>query len=1289
MNYRFRILVFFFVLAMACSLTAFGQISSAGSISGTVRDSSTALIPGADVVVKHDTTGTELRTVTADNGTFSIPAVPAGIYTVTVSVTGFKQAVVTGVQVLAATPATVHVVLEIGVQTEQVIVTGGAEVLQTQSANVASTVVGRQITELPFASRDALDLVLLLPGTTTPGRPRTSSVNGLPKGALNITLDGINVQDNLLKSSDGFFTYIRPRIDAMEEVTVSTSTPGAESSGEGAVQIKFVTKSGNNTYHGGVYEYHRNPALNANYWFNNRDLAPDKTGHAPRDRVLLNQYGFKFGGPISFPGLFDGRDKAFFFVNYEEFRLPEQTSRNRTILSEPARQGVFRYNTSSGVQSVNLYNLAASKGQISTGDPVVSKLLSDIRASTSSGAVSALTDPNLENFAYTATGGQDRYFPTVRFDFNLTSMHRLENVWNYQAFRNKVDFLNSTDPRFPGFPNYGGQNSNRFSNSTALRSTLRPNLVNEARFGLQGGITLFFAEIGPSQFNNQGGFSLGIDAAGVTTATASRSPSRRNSPVKQFNDTLTWIKGAHSLNFGFSFSQINLFSNSGAIVPSIGLGVDATDPADSLFVGANFPGASSSDISRARGIYATLVGRVTSIGATAYLDEQGSYQYLGRYIERARQREMGFFVSDSWRWKPNLTLNYGLRWEIQYPFTTLNKTYSQTTFPELYGVSGAGNLFKPGVSASAKETLFTAFVPGDKAYDTKYKNFAPTLGFAWSPHFKDGILRKVFGEGTTTVLRGGYAIAYNREGTNVVSSLLGSNPGGNMDASRNLSLGNLGALPVLLRETSRLGAPSIPAKAEYPLTGSVTQGANAFDPNLRLGYVQSWTLGLQREISKDTVIEFRYIGNHGTKLWRQYNLNEINVIENGMLAEFQLAMANLQANNAAGGARANSFAYYGAGTGTSPLPITLAYFSGIPVAQAGDAAKYNSSNFKSATWTNTLFPLAPAPQTYASNLQSTSARRASALAAGQPANLFVVNPGKLGGSYIVDNGGSSNYHAAAVELRRRLSHGLLVQGSYTWSKGISNMYASSSTVYSDYYSLRKTGLSRGISPWDITHALKVNWIYEMPFGRGKMLFSGAGSVMDRIIGGWAFHGTARIQSGSPFSFGNVNLAGMTVQDLRNAIQIRHDDAKKITYYLPQDIVENTIKAFNYNASGYTSGAPTGRYIRPANGPDCVPAHGGMCGFSNVVVYGPRLVRWDLSAVKKVHITERVDFELRGEFLNAFNNINFRVGSAGNDVTTVGSFGSATFGQTREAYRDVSTTNDPGGRLIQIVARVNF
>ena len=265
-------------------------------------------------------------------------------------------------------PSTVNVALEIGAQTESITIVGtGAELINAQNATVGTTITGRQIVEQPQASRDALDLITLLPGVQTTGRPRTSTVNGLPKGSLNITLDGTDVQDNLINSNDGFFTFVRPRIDAVGEVTISTATPGAESSGDGAVQIKFVTRGGTNDLRGSLYWYHREPTLSANYFFNNQTLAPDPaTGRAPINRVLLNQYGGRVGGPITIPKLFNGKDKAFFFVNYEEFRLPEQQLRQRVILSPQAQAGVFRYLTGAGVQSVNLLQLAGANGFTST-----------------------------------------------------------------------------------------------------------------------------------------------------------------------------------------------------------------------------------------------------------------------------------------------------------------------------------------------------------------------------------------------------------------------------------------------------------------------------------------------------------------------------------------------------------------------------------------------------------------------------------------------------------------------------------------------------------------------------------------------------------------------------------------------------------------------------------------------------------------------------------------------------------------------------------------------------------
>ncbi|MFN0123143.1 MAG: TonB-dependent receptor domain-containing protein [Blastocatellia bacterium] len=727
-----------------------------------------------------------------------------------------------------------------------------------------------------------------------------------------------------------------------------------------------------------------------------------------------------------------------------------------------------------------------------------------------------------------------------------------------------------------------------------------------------------------------------------------------------------------------------------------------------MFNTNNFPGASATDLTNARNIYATLTGRVTNISANAILNEKSlQYTYLGANVQRGRQREYGIYGSDAWRVRPNLTMNYGVRWEVQLPFVAKTDVYSQTTFNELFGVSGAGNLFKPGTQTGSP-TQYTQFKAGASVYNTDYNNFAPSLGIAWSINPENKLLRKLAGNGGQTVFRAGYSIAFNREGLNVFTSILGSNPGLTIDASKNLTLGNLGALPVLFRDKSRLTPPSFQTAPVFPNQGLVTNSANAFNPNLQVGYVQSWTFGVQRELNRDTVFEARYVGNRGVKLWQQYNLNEINILENGFLNEFRLAQANLQANIAAGrcfGTQTpaanpgcqNNFRYYGPGTGTAPLPYMLGFFTGQGAALAGAQANYSNTNFANATYVNALATTGPSPFTYASTAASgfigSSTFRGNGVTAGLAPNFFLANPGKLGGAWSIENNGRTWYDSLQVELRRRLSKGLLVQGNYTFAKAFTNAFASSSVVAGQPSTLRNMALSKTVSPFNVAHAFKVNWIYELPIGKGRLLAGNIGNGLDRLLGGWEFHGAARLQSGTPFNFGNVRLVGMTRGDLQKVVKMRFNDAGKIAYFLPQDIVDNTIRAFNVSgttANGYgTQGAPTGRYIGPASFGNCIEAFTGQCGTTNLVLNGPRFDRYDMSIIKRVRITEKTNFELRAEFLNAFNHINYIVGNPGNDVNVIGGFGSATFGQVTQAYRDTSTTNDPGGRLIQIVARFNF
>jgi len=1294
-----------------------GQGGSTGSIAGTVIDPNRAVVAGATVVITNNATKEEFTVVTNDEGYFRVPSVNAGVYTATVNGQGFKKTIVTDIKVNVGTPSSIAVQMELGAATEQVTVTGGGELLHTENATVGTTLTGRQIKEIPTASRDALDLVLTMPGTATPGRPRTSTVNGLPKGALNITIDGINVQDNLLKSSDGFFTFVRPRTDAIDEVTVSTATPGAESSGEGAVQIKFTTQGGSNQYHGGVYWYHRNPALNANYWFFNRDN-PDNNhdGKADQQRILLNQPGFKIGGPIWIPH-FTGRDKAFFFVNYEEFRFPATQPRTRTVLTTAAQTGTFRYGTG-GVNSVNLYTIAAAadcdpntagvQPCPSTPDPTVGTLLTQIRSSVSGlffHPVSS-TEFNRELVDIINPAGQTRKFPTVRFDVNPWKNHHFEEIWNYQEFRSQTDNLNGVDPAFPDFPNFGSQDSNRFSSSTGWRWNVSQNIVNEARFGLTGGNTLFFSQVNPGQFSNQGGYSLGINNASITSATVTNNPQRRNSPVWQFGDNVNWIHGTHAVNFGADYTRVNLFSqNTPQVVPSISFVLSSNDPivaGAGIFNSTTMPGSTAAERTTAANLYAVLIGRVSAINANAFPDEQGNFRTLGDQIQRLKQEEYGVFAQDTWRFRQNITLTGGLRWEVQFAPVAENNGFATTTYPEVFGVSGLNNLFKPGTQTGA-QTVFTACDKGCKAYNTDWGNFAPSVGFTWSPNFEKGFLHPIFGNAGQSVFRGGFSMAYVREGTNVMTSILGSNPGGGAgtSAAKNTTLGNL-PVGTLLR-TAPLTPVNVTGVVTYPRSGLITDSANVFSPDLKTGYAESFTFGYQREITPDTVFEVRYVGTRGHKLWRQYNLNETNTVENGFAQEFALAQLNLVANincantpGCTGGG--NNFKYRGPGTGTFPLPIILRNFQAAPVVGGANVpldptnpANYTSSNFSNSTFINQLNTVVPNLLGFAGGLGNTTGANAipflnNRVSNGLPANQFVVNPNLLGGAFVVDNGGASWYDGLTFELRRRLAKGLLVQSSYTFSKSLTNMFASSSVVFSQYPTLRNPDLAKVISPFDITHSFKTNFIWELPVGRGKWIGKDVPRWADNFVGGWGVNGAIRLQSGTPFSLGHVNLSGITAKELQKSMKIYYDPTgAKFVYFFPKDIITNTISAFG-------GGAISGRAITPATYGNCQEAVTGQCGFTNLVIHGPNFYRFDLSLVKRIRFSERVNGELRAEFLNAFNNINFKIGSASNDVTSIAPAllgNNSAFGITGVAYQDLSTTNDPGARMVQLVLRLNF
>lgn len=1303
------------LLSLLLTLQLFGAMTAAqvttGRLVGIVKDSRGGLIVGAEVVVKNDRTRESFEVASNAEGGWLLPSLSGGNYTVICSAAGFKTSVVKDVKVNVGQVVSLNLTLDQGEINEQVTVVG-ADILQTESATVSTTITGRQTDELPFITRDALQLVLTLPGVQTPGTPRTSSVNGLPKGAVNMTLDGANIQDNFLRSGDGFFTQIQPKSDAVQEVTVSTAAPGAESSG--AVQIRFVTRSGSPEFHGGGFWQYRSPRFNSNYYFNNLD-------GLPRDRLFLRQFGGKIGGPILVPGLLRSRERAFFFINYEEFRLPQNYPSlsvvgNLLVLAPEARGGFFTYRNSAGnLQKVDLYALAAAHGFTSTPDPTIARGLEMIQQAVLKGGAlrsraAIANDFNRLDYQFQDPGTNTRHFPTARLDLNITKNQQFHFVHNYQVYFSNPDAVNGQLSVYPGAgavvgrPGVTGSvKRDSFSFVASHRWAVSSRLVSELRFTSSGNGTMVFGrEINPGLFDFWKGFA--VDTTNFLGAANGafynrRTQSRRNTPTLGVTENLTHTRGAHALNFGFSFLRVNSYSQAYGtqLIPRLTLGVAAGDPINfgstNIFTPANFPGSNATQRAQAATLYAILTGRISSINRTASLNEGTKKYDFTPFTERNHQHVYSLYAQDSWKVRPSLTLNYGLRWEFDPSPVNDNQVYTRTGYEGLFGVSGVGNLFRPGVFTGGP-TRFRLLEEGEAAFRTRPFNIAPSLGFAWTLPGRKGLFGALVGG--RTVVRGGYSVAFTREGFNAFNSMFGLNEGPTitLDSSPLVTPFVFPAGSVLFRDSSFPARALPPGANRFPIVpgaGTGGNGSNDFDPELRAGHVRSYTLGVQRSLGKNMVVEARLVRTRGVRLWRQYNLNEVNIFENGFLDVFRAAASNLRLYAAAnpGCANAGNCNYGNSGLpGQTDVPlITTAIGSAADLNTAtllrqGQAGALANSIAFNLGRMNRLINAGLVPFTVLPD-----GSRAS--------NFFLVNP-QTNGTFLMTNGSDTSFDALQIEFRRRLSNGLLAQGSYQFGKALSNTFVSSSIVFSQPRTLRDPSQDRTYSPWDIRHSFKLNFVYELPFGAGKPLLRRTNRLLSWAAGGWQIGGVARVQSGSPtlltsggratfnqFDAGVV-LHNLSPRQLQDMVRIRKEtvcDARGcrgVVFYLPDSLIRNTLAAFDLGGRL----DPDAPYIGP-------PTEPGRLG-QRIVFFGPWFSRFDFNVTKRLPITERVQLEARVQFLNAFNQTNFYIGDPDLDIRGV-SANSSSFGQTRNAYRDitVSGTNDPGGRLVEFQFRLKF
>jgi len=570
-------------------------------------------------------------------------------------------------------------------------------------------------------------------------------------------------------------------------------------------------------------------------------------------------------------------------------------------------------------------------------------------------------------------------------------------------------------------------------------------------------------------------------------------------------------------------------------------------------------------------------------------------------------------------------------------------------------------------------------------------NLAPSLGIAWRPNVTNKLGRMILGDPEQAVITAGYTRAFNRERVDRFTNVYANNPGVTTPANRNTAATGFCLVcpgeswPILLRETSRLGPPAFQKSPVLPITAATNQNINIFDPDIKTPYTDSWSLALQRSLGKSTAVEVRYIGNYNHAPWRTENWNDTDFIENGFLSEFKLAQANLLANVAAG--RGATFAYFGDGTGTSPLPIFLSSFTALPASAATNPTNYtiaafaNSTQFTNTTWVNALDNMFPDPQGIASNLNTSNSAlwRNNLLASGQPINFWVMNP-LVNQAIITQNQGGSKYHSLQIDVRRRLSQGLAVQGSYTYAR------ANALSVFDFRLPLIER---RNVpnNPGGVPHAVKVLWTYDIPVGRGKRFGTDMNKWLDGVVGGWQFAGAGRVQQ-PIFRLGtNVKIVGMTFEEAQDAFSQIRINVDPLTgavtvWDMPQDIYDNTRLAYSRTpttVSGYFPGLePQGRYFAPAAGADC---QGGALGYPSIpgdcapdyIFHGKWYAEFDFTFQKRFPLGSKATFDFRFEVFNAFMAKNF------NQTLNPGS-GS-------NIFRITGTGS--GARIGQMIWRINF
>ena len=1072
---RAKMLVWATLFAAVPGLT---QTTNA-TLSGTILDPAGARVPNALVTAENVRTGIVLTDATNEAGVYVFASVQPGLCRLTAEASGFRSYVLNDVALDVAARMNINISLEVAAAEQAVEVTAVPDSpLFISSASVGGVISGRKLLELPLPGRNALGLVLTQPGLLG------NNFAGARIGALNVTRDGINVMDQRINS--GVNSVIFPSVDVIEEVRVITSPVDAEF-GRGSGQVQLATRSGTNEFHGSVYEFHRNAALNANNWFNN-------LRGQPRNTLVLNQFGGRLGGPIT-------RDRTFFHFTYEVQRERTASTVTAPTYTQTARQGIFRFfpgvgngNAAAAVPTVDVLGKPVQPAA-ATGDLQSVNLFGrdpNRQGFDPSGTVRKLLDtmplPNdfrsgdgLNTAGHTwrrrETSDFDQY--NLKVDHLLNDRHRI----NFSFTRDDIESLNGFMAQpFPSSPG-GSVTSSATFYSVGVTSILSPSTVNEFRVGAQRSRVRFNApwelpggrDLIPT-VNGHGYLPIFVLAADPIPA--GNDPQARISPLYVYGDTLHWNKGKHAMKFGgeLRFASTNGF-NSFNVVPRVPFGF-GDGPSVVGVDSSAIPGLGVNE-GTAQALLIDLSGSVGGVVQAFNASSGPNPIFLaGESKQRTwRQREFSFFFQDDFRLKLGVTLNLGLRYEFYgVPWDANGRTAGVVGGSAgLFGISGTSwsDLYRPGrLNGSLTEVQLIgkrSQIPNTLLYNNDWNNFAPVVGLSWSiPYFgKD-----------KTILRAGYSMGYERNALRLVDIIAGDQPG--------LRTEELFTSDLYL-DLTRIRLPLEPTVKPLeivPLTDR-TQTVRAFDNNLRTPYVQNWNLTIQRELPGNFTLDVRYVGSKGTKLIRTVNLNEVNIFETGILEAFEITQAG-------GNAPLLDRLFFG-------FDLGLGRIDGRNVTGSASVRAFASTRGFLAN--NNVGEFAGGLNTF-----SVAGERGFLLRwAGLPENWIVVNP-QFGGANFTGNFANSTYHSLQLNANKRYSSGWTLLSNYTWSRALGEEEGDSQQLLNSYRNGRDRRIDKRLLGFHRTHVIRNSGTWELPSGAGRRFLSGNQGILEHLVVGWQIGG---------------------------------------------------------------------------------------------------------------------------------------------------------------------------------------